>query len=137
MEDEHKAGCSMIANKLEGDVGLLFTDEDPSTVTEWFESYKVSDFARAGNIASEEYVLPAGPVQIDGENAPHSIEPQLRKLGLPTSLVKGVPTLHSEHRVCKKDQKLSPDQAHLLKLFHVSMATVSRPSYSALYSNFC
>ncbi|KAL7004268.1 mRNA turnover and ribosome assembly protein [Cystobasidiomycetes sp. EMM_F5] len=123
VEEEHKPGCSVIANQLEGDVGLLFTSETPQVVLEWFESYKVPDYARAGNLATEDFVLPEGAVQIDGENAPHSLEPQLRKLGLPTRLLKGIPTLSGEHRVCKEGQKLSPDQAHLLKLFHRQMAT--------------
>lgn len=126
VEEEHKPGCSVIANQLEGDVGLLFTSETPQVVLEWFESYKVPDYARAGNLATEDFVLPEGAVQIDGENAPHSLEPQLRKLGLPTRLLKGIPTLSGEHRVCKEGQKLSPDQAHLLKLFHRQMATVCR-----------
>lgn len=121
-EEEHKPGCSIIANQLEGDVGLLFTNETPDTVTEWFESFRIPDFARSGNVATEDFILPEGAVQIDGENAAHSLEPQLRKLGMPTSLKKGVITLSGEYQIAKKDQKLTADQAHLLKLFQKPMA---------------
>ena len=62
---------------------------------------------------------------MDSEPAAHSIEPQFRKLGLSSKLIKGVPTLGSEHQVCQKGQKLKPDQAHLLKLFNIPMAMVS------------
>lgn len=63
---------------------------------------------------------------INDDVAPHSMEPQFRKLGMPTSLVKGVPTLkNGEYVVCKKDEKLKVDQAHLLKLFGKPLATVS------------
>merc|ERR1712093_400008 len=112
-----------LGNPLEGDVGLLFTDEEPTVVTEWFETYKVPDYARAGNVATDDFVIPEGPILIDEEKVSHAIEPQFRKLGVPSSLVKGVPSLSSSYQVCKKDGKLSADQAHLLKLFHIPMAT--------------
>lgn len=63
---------------------------------------------------------------INDDTAPHSMEPQFRKLGMPTSLVKGVPTLQNgDFVVCKKGDKLKVDQAHLLKLFGKPMAVVS------------
>lgn len=45
---------------LEGNVGLLFTNEEPKVVTEWFESFARADFARSGNKVNEEFALPAG-----------------------------------------------------------------------------
>lgn len=45
---------------LEGNRGLLFTDEPPEVVTEWFESFKKQDFARTGNTVDEGFELPAG-----------------------------------------------------------------------------
>jgi hypothetical protein len=40
----------------------------------------------------------------------HSMEPQLRKLGLSTRLERGVPTLAVEHQVCKEGDVLTPEQ---------------------------
>lgn len=40
----------------------------------------------------------------------HSMEPQLRKLGLSTKLDRGVPTLLGEHTVCKEGDVLTPEQ---------------------------
>jgi len=51
------------------------------------------------------------------------MDPQLRKLGLHTSLVKGVPSLGTAHEVCKAGKVLSAEQAQLLKLVGVEMAT--------------
>ena len=42
------------------------------------------------------------------------MEPQLRKLGLHTSLKKGVIHLDTDFEVCKKGDKLNPEQARLL-----------------------
>jgi len=62
---------------------------------------------------------------MDERPAAHSIEPQLRKLGMSTKLIKGVPSLDVEHVVCKEGQELKSDQVNLLKLFNKPLATVS------------
>ena len=52
----------------------------------WFESYSVHDFARSGTVASSTVELDEGPlIQFS-----HSIEPHLRRLGLPVALKKGL-----------------------------------------------
>lgn len=45
---------------LEGNRGLLFTNEEPKVVLEWFADFKKEDFARSGNVIEETFVLPAG-----------------------------------------------------------------------------
>ena len=55
------------------------------------------------------------------EPFPHNEEPQLRKLGLHTKMVRGVPTLDTSHTVCEKGKVLTPEQAQLLKLIGVKM----------------
>ncbi|BGP45292.1 mRNA turnover and ribosome assembly protein [Rhodotorula kratochvilovae] len=122
-EDECRLGVHKVANMLEGSRGLLFTDEAPEVVTEWFESFKKQDFARTGNKALETFELAQGPILINDEPAPHSLEPQFRKLGLSTSLLKGVPTLNAPHTVCKAGDTLNPNQVNLLKLFGKTFAT--------------
>lgn len=70
---------------------------------------------------------------INDDTAPHSLEPQFRKLGMSTSLLKGVPTLNTPHTVCTKGDTLTPNQVNLLKLFGKTHATVSpRPESSPL-----
>jgi len=68
------------------------------------------DYARAGFVATETVELPAGPLP----QFAHSIEPHLRKLGLPTRLNKGVIELDRNHTVCKKGATLTPEQAKIL-----------------------
>ena len=92
---------------------------------DWFKDFRQPDFARSGNIASRDITIPAGPViqhhSDPPEPLPHNEEPQLRKLGLTTSLLKGVPTLAVPHALCKKGDTLSSEQAQLLKLTGVKM----------------
>ncbi|SCV72864.1 BQ2448_4401 [Microbotryum intermedium] len=122
-EDECRLGVSKVANLLEGSRGLLFTNEPADVVEEWFESFKKQDFARSGNVVQEGFTLPAGPLKIDDQPLAHSLEPQLRKLGLSTTLNRGVPTLANEHVVCKKGDALNSNQVNLLKLFGRYLAT--------------
>ena len=52
----------------------------------YFDSYRVADYARSGTVASQTVVLEAGPLP----EFSHSMEPQLRQLGLPAALKKGI-----------------------------------------------
>ena len=52
----------------------------------------------------------------------HSVEPTLRKLGLPTRLVKGKVELEGEYVVCKEGEVLGSGQTTLLKMFGVATA---------------
>jgi mRNA turnover protein 4 len=55
------------------------------------------------------------------EPFPHNEEPQLRKLGLVTSMNKGIPTLQNSHKLCEKGKPLTSEQAQLLKLIGEKM----------------
>ncbi|EJU03337.1 hypothetical protein DACRYDRAFT_78248 [Dacryopinax primogenitus] len=124
-EEELKPQLRKLANRLEGPVGLFFTDWEKEETKAWFDDFRQKDFARAGNIASQTVTLPAGPiVQYNDPDSPfpHSMEPQLRKLGLSTKLVRGIPSVETPHVVCTVGKKLSSEQAQLLKLLGVQMA---------------
>ncbi|EDO30123.1 predicted protein [Nematostella vectensis] len=117
-EDEYKENLCEVSKRLKGQCGLLFTNQSKDDVTSWFKEYSEMDFARAGNKAICDFQLDAGPL----DQFPHSTEPNLRQLGLPTALKKGVVTLLSDHTVCKEGDVLTPEQARILKLFGNPMA---------------
>lgn len=99
--------------RLEGPVGVLFTTSAPDEVQEWFDDYARDDFARAGSVATRDVVLAAGPVMLaleEQEPLPHSLEPRLRQLGMPTELRRGVPTLTEEFVVCKAGDRLTTEK---------------------------
>uniref|UniRef100_A0ABM5EKD1 Ribosome assembly factor mrt4 n=1 Tax=Pogona vitticeps TaxID=103695 RepID=A0ABM5EKD1_9SAUR len=116
--DEYKDNLHQVSKHLRGEVGLLFTNRTKDEVLDWFSRFKETDFARAGNQATFPVHLDMGPL----EQFPHSMEPQLRQLGLPTTLKKGVVTLLSDYEVCKEGDVLNPEQARILKLFGYMMA---------------
>ncbi|KAH9841814.1 mRNA turnover protein 4-like protein [Rhodofomes roseus] len=123
--EEHRLGLHKLAKQIKGQVGLFFTSSPPSEVLEWFADFQQPDFARAGNPASATFTLPVGPVMqqhsTPPEPFPHNEEQQLRKLGLRTRMVRGLPTLDAPHTVCEKGRALTPEQAQLLKLVGVKM----------------
>ncbi len=57
----------------------------------------------------------------------HSVEPNLRKLGVPTRLVKGRVEVEAEEgfEVCREGEVLGSGQTTLLKMFGVAMAEFS------------
>ncbi|KAF5369306.1 hypothetical protein D9758_002811 [Tetrapyrgos nigripes] len=126
-EEEHRMGIHKLAQQVQGQVGLLFTDTEPQEVIEWFADFSQPDFARAGNVATRTVILPAGPVMRvhsdPPEPFPHNEEPQLRRLGLTTTMNRGVPTLTSPHKLCEKGKVLTAEQAQLLKLIGEKMVT--------------
>ncbi|XP_048879932.1 mRNA turnover protein 4 homolog isoform X2 [Brienomyrus brachyistius] len=116
--DEYKDNLHKVNKFLKGEVGVLFTNKTKEEVQEYFAHFKELDFARAGNKATMSVSLDEGPL----EQFPHSMEPQLRQLGLPTALKKGVVTLLKDYDVCKDGDILTPEQARILKLLGIEMA---------------
>ncbi|KAF1999953.1 mRNA turnover protein-like protein 4 [Amniculicola lignicola CBS 123094] len=119
-----------LAKYLNGNVGLFFTNRDPQSIIDYFQSFSESDFARAGIAATRTFTIPEGVVYSrggelaaeDDVQMPHSLEVTVRKWGMPTRLVKGKVVLDADYTVCKEGQMLNSHQTALLKLFGVAMA---------------
>ncbi|XP_034022106.1 mRNA turnover protein 4 homolog [Thalassophryne amazonica] len=116
--DEYRDNLHKVSKYLRGEVGVLFTNKTKDEVQEYFSHFKEMDYARSGNQAQMDVTLDEGPL----EQFPHSMEPQLRQLGLPTALKKGVVTLLQDYKVCKEGDTLTPEQARILKLLGIEMA---------------
>lgn len=118
-EDEIQDDIHKISACLKGSCGLFFTNKPKNEVIEWFNNYSVVDYARTGFKVKENFALSAGPLP----DFSHAMEPYLRKLGLPTSLERGVVTLLKDYEVCKAGNVLTPEQAQILKLLDKKLAT--------------
>lgn len=116
--DEIEEQLNLLSKKLKGQCGLLMTNRNVPDVLQWFKDYRAAEYARSGFVATKDVVLPQGPLK----DFSHTIEPHLRRLGLPTSLERGVINLIKEYQICKKGSPLTPEQASILKLLGIQMA---------------
>lgn len=134
-ETEAAANLHQLSPFLTGAVGLLFTSRDPDSAIRYFDTFRPADFARAGTVATRSFTIPNGLVYSrageiptsDDEPVSHTIEPELRKLGVPTRLVKGKVMLEltegeEGYVVCKEGETLDSRQTTLLKMFGVAIS---------------
>ncbi|KAK7225590.1 hypothetical protein V2G26_013593 [Clonostachys chloroleuca] len=129
-------GTEDLSKYLSGTVGLILTNRPAQEILDYFSTYAPIDFARAGVPASRDFSIPAGVVYSTAGEVPaehdvpmeHSIEPELRRLGVPTKMVKGKIVLGDEsgegeaYSVCKEGDILDSRQTRLLKLFSVCLS---------------
>lgn len=125
---ECSPNMSHLARLLRGDLGLLFTNEPPERVQLVLAEAQEEDYARTGNKASIGVVIeadPAGLCNVDtNERLPATVEPQLRAAGMPTKLRGGTVLLAADtYEVCQEGKTLTADQARILKIFGIKMAT--------------
>ena len=145
-ETECVAGVHALQKYMKGEVGLLFTNRDVQEVRDFFETYTELDFARSGATAERGFTIQRGgelhtSYGVDGgedDPLPMAIEPTLRKLGVPTKIVKGKVMLEDRpefsmdidmernneegYEVCKEGDVLDSRQTSILKIFGVRMA---------------
>eukprot|EP00921_Rhytidocystis_pertsovi_P019440 GHVQ01030848.1.p1 GENE.GHVQ01030848.1~~GHVQ01030848.1.p1 ORF type:complete len:233 (-),score=22.77 GHVQ01030848.1:361-1059(-) len=117
-ENEMRDSLHLLSRRLQGERGLLFSNDPPEQVIKLCASLRPKEYARSGYIATESVELEEGALPF----FPHSIEPQLRKLGMPTILRQGTVHLLGHFNVCKKGKPLTPAQAQLLKLLGNKMS---------------
>ncbi|CAI4226265.1 unnamed protein product [Auanema sp. JU1783] len=116
--DECADGIHKVSEQLKGNCGLMFTNLSSAEVKKFFDDLKIADYARAGEVATQTVAFPQGPL----EKMAFSMEPQLKKLGLPTQMVKGVIELTKDFEVCVADKPIGAESAKILKLFEIKMA---------------
>ncbi|GBE62201.1 mRNA turnover 4 (MRT4) family protein [Babesia ovata] len=119
-ETELQTNLHKIAERIVGERALLVTTEPPEEVRSKLEGYKVADFAKAGNTATDTIVLQPNDESLDV--FPGNMEPQMRQLGMPTTLNMGKIQLLGEYHVCEKGKPLTPNQAQVLKMLGIRMA---------------
>lgn len=127
---EPHPSTSLLSPHLTGPCGLIFSHRDPPSLLSYFSSFHPNSYARAGTVSTRAFTLPPGTLYIRAGEIPasedvplaHSIEPTLRKLGLPTRMVKGRVELDEPFEVCKEGEVLGSGQTTLLKMFGVAMA---------------
>ena len=115
VNDEYRNNLHLVSQSLQVDAsgahrGLFFTNNSPKDVIEWFDKYQITTFAKAGFVATEDFVVPKGILK----NFVFSQEYTLRRLGLAVILRNGRLVLDADYTICTRGQPLKPEQCKLL-----------------------
>jgi mRNA turnover protein 4 len=123
IESEHADGLHAVAEKLVGNVGILFTNRKGAEVREFFTTYSAADYARAGFVANEDISLKEGALDMF---VPEH-EPRLRALGLNVTLARGAIVLRENTSLCAVGDVLTADRAKLIEMlgYKLSMFKVN------------
>ncbi|KAL3312348.1 mRNA turnover 4 [Cichlidogyrus casuarinus] len=113
-----KPGLYKLTSYLKGNTAFVFSNSETEDLREIFNTFRDSEYARAGSMCSQTVFVSSGPMP----KFVHTDEPGLRKLGLPTKLVKGIVTLEKDYLVCVRGKPLTPEQCRILKYFQVQQA---------------
>ncbi|GMM57418.1 Mrt4 protein [Maudiozyma humilis] len=142
-ENEYKENMYKFTKLCNGVTGLLFTDETPETVEEYFKAYEKADFSRPNSKAPISFTIPEGIVYSRGGQVPveddipmvHSLEPTLRtKYEIPTKIKAGKITLDAPYVVCQEGETLDVRKALILKQFGIA-AAVFKVKLAGYYDN--
>lgn len=129
VQEEYKENLHKISKLCGGVPGLLFTNENPETVSAYFSAYAKADFSRSKSKSPIDFTIPEGVIYSRGgqiateEDVPmsHSLEATLRnKYKIPTKIKSGKIYLNEPFVVCQKGDTLSVVQALILKQFGVA-----------------
>lgn len=77
----------------------------------FFNEYREAEFPSAGFVPSNTITIHEGPLPSEFI---HSMEPMLRKLGMPVLLKKGVIVVLSDYKICRANKPITPEQSRLL-----------------------
>ena len=115
---------------LKGSNLFLFTDINPFKLALILEKSKVKGFAKAGDVASEDIVVPAGNTGL----APGPIISQLGSLGIPTRIESGSVWINKDTVVARKGEVISQTLAAILSKLGIK-AIEAGLSLKVVYDN--
>ncbi|GBB90737.1 hypothetical protein RclHR1_01780004 [Rhizophagus clarus] len=123
-QDELALNVSKFSQELVGNGGILFTNEQVDDVRSYFSKTQFDDYARAGGFVDQDIVIPAGRIRYynTGEYVVPTQKPILESLGMPIKLEQGFLVLDQDYTICKYGDKLTVEQAHLLKQLMFKLA---------------
>ncbi|RHZ52601.1 hypothetical protein Glove_460g51 [Diversispora epigaea] len=154
-ESEPDNNLDELSSLMEGQSGILCTNEKVETVIEDLKNFVKPDFARTNSIIDQTIIIPRGVIKYgsgdvvrenhdydvdiennddinnnnnddDGDNGievSHTLNPLLNKLGLPSKInLKQKLMIQDAFVVCQSGDKLTENQAHLLKILGYQLA---------------
>lgn len=105
---------SPLIEKLKGNVGLIFTNEDLNKVREVIDKNKVGAPARQGAVSPVEVVVPAGNTGLEPTKTAF-----FQALNITTKITRGTVDIVSPHLLLKVGDKVGSSEATLLQMLNI------------------
>jgi large subunit ribosomal protein L10 len=99
----------------EGQIGLLFTKDDPFKLYKTLKKSRTATFIKAGQVAPKDIVVKEGPTPF----APGAIIGELAQVGVKTGVDKGKVAIKADSVVAKKGDVVSEHLAGVLKRLNI------------------
>lgn len=109
--EQEGGGVERLVDHLSGMPALLFTKENPFQLYKITQKNKSSAPAKAGQIAPNDILIPAGPTPF----APGPVIGELGAIGLKTGVEGGKVVIKADSVVCRKGEAVTPKAADVLK----------------------
>ncbi|MEM4336656.1 MAG: 50S ribosomal protein L10 [Candidatus Woesearchaeota archaeon] len=113
---KEKKGVDKLGDYLKGIPCLIFTKESPFKVYKLIQKNKSKAFAKPGQIAPFDIIIPAGPTQF----GPGPIIGELGQFGIKTAIEGGKIAIKTDFVVAKKGEVIDNKKAGLLAKFNIA-----------------
>lgn len=108
--EPEKPGLSKLVDHMEGSVIFLFTNMSPFKLSMLLDKSKVKTFAKMGDIAPEDIVIPAGNTGIP----PGPVISEFHEVGIPTKIESGSIWVTRDHVIVRKGEVIDHKIATIL-----------------------
>jgi large subunit ribosomal protein L10 len=112
---EEKPHIDELEKYVKGQTLFIFTNVNPFRLVSTLQKSKMKDFAKAGDIATEDVVVPAGNTALQ----PGPIISQLGSVGIPTRIESGSVWVNRDTVVAKKGDTISESLAPVLSKLNI------------------
>jgi len=99
---------------VQGNLGLIFSDEDYSTVKDKIEKEILKVSAKTGIVAPCDVIIPMGPTNLDVGKVQI-----FQKLNVPTKAVKNMLEIQKDIHIIKKNEKVTATGSELCRLLDI------------------
>jgi large subunit ribosomal protein L10 len=115
LESTKITGVKKISSKFSGQILLIFTDQNPFNLSIFLAKNKISLPAKAGDVATEEILVPAGNTGL----APGPVLSEFKEANVTTKIDGGSIWIAKDTVVAKRGDKISPKLAGLLNRLNI------------------
>lgn len=111
---QRKESLKSLVKEIQGNVGIIFSDEDYSSIKEKIERQVLRVAAKVGAESPSDVFIPPGPTNIDVGKVQ-----VFQKLNVATKAVRNMLEIQKEVHVLKKGEKVSSNAAELCRLMDI------------------